>query len=110
MKRNYPIRNISQPAGQDTPMTAYDLAGPLCTNIDLLGRSAQLPRTDMGDIIAIGCAGAYGLTASPTNFISHPPPREILLAEDGARHTDITIDGTIASPIDWSTLRPPASA
>jgi len=33
----------------------------------------------VGDVIGIHCSGAYGLTASPTRFISHDAPRELLV-------------------------------
>jgi diaminopimelate decarboxylase len=38
-----------------------------------------LPELNIGDVLAIQCTGAYGLTASPTRFISHPMPPEILI-------------------------------
>jgi len=34
---------------------------------------------DEGDLIGIHCSGAYGLTVSPMHFISHPPPKEIVV-------------------------------
>jgi len=39
----------------------------------------RLPRAEPGDLIAVFCAGAYGPTASPENWESRPPPREILV-------------------------------
>jgi diaminopimelate decarboxylase len=38
----------------------------------------MLPRAEVGDLVAIFCAGAYGLTASPTAFLSQPMAREML--------------------------------
>jgi diaminopimelate decarboxylase len=38
-----------------------------------------LPRAGVGDLIVLYQAGAYGLTASPTAFLSHPAPAEVLL-------------------------------
>ena len=32
-----------------------------------------------GDLFVVFQSGAYGLTASPRGFLSHPQPREILL-------------------------------
>ena len=34
---------------------------------------------DIGDLIVLFQAGAYGLTASPTAFLGHPPPAEVLV-------------------------------
>lgn len=56
-----------------------DLTGPLCTTIDTLAQNVDLPPLERGDVLAVQSSGAYGLTASPTGFISHAPPREILV-------------------------------
>jgi acyl-CoA synthetase (AMP-forming)/AMP-acid ligase II len=32
-----------------------------------------------GDLVIVFQSGAYGLSASPIHFLSHPPPQEILL-------------------------------
>ena len=101
LKRNYPIEAVT---GDGERVGTYDLCGPLCTNIDALGKGVETWVLETGDVVAIGCAGAYGLTSSPLHFISHPPPREILLPTLGSTHTavDITIDGPAMTPPDWS--------
>ena len=38
---------------------------------------------DVGDVIGIKSSGAYGLTASPMHFISHTPPREVIVETTG---------------------------
>ena len=53
--------------------------GCLCTPLDLLGDGVELPRADIGDLVVVFQAGAYGLTASPTAFLSHPSPIEVLV-------------------------------
>jgi len=58
----------------------YLLCGPLCTTIDILASNIELPELRRGDVLAIGSSGAYGVTSSPVRFISHPEPREILVA------------------------------
>jgi diaminopimelate decarboxylase len=76
--RNYRIFKVN--ASVDTGATAtYELVGPLCTSIDTLGHGVELPTLAEGDLIGIHCSGAYGLTVSPIHFISHPPPKEILV-------------------------------
>jgi diaminopimelate decarboxylase len=47
--------------------------------VDLLTDEVLLPRADVGDVIAVFCAGAYGLTASPQEFLSMPAAREVLV-------------------------------
>ena len=39
----------------------------------------DLPRAEVGDIVAIFCAGAYGASASPSSFLGQGPAREILI-------------------------------
>lgn len=85
IRRNWRISNISRP---DAPDATYTLTGPLCTTIDVIATKITLPRLDLGDVIAIENSGAYGLTASPTRFISHPEPREVLW--DGSAFQDVT--------------------
>jgi len=85
IRRNFPMWKVS--GGDERPAEVM-LTGPLCTTIDLLAAKVVLPWLERGDVVAIGSSGAYGLTASPTAFISHPPPRE-LLVRDGVI-TDVT--------------------
>jgi diaminopimelate decarboxylase len=85
IRRNWRIANLSSPDG--TP-GRYTVVGPLCTTIDTLATKLELPALSIGDIIGVENSGAYGLTASPTRFISHPEPREALLA--GGDLTDIS--------------------
>ena len=78
LHRNYRMTKISEdgPGAQEQP---YDLFGPLCTSIDTLGRGVQFRGLDTGDVIGVHCSGAYGVTASPLNFISHDPPKELVV-------------------------------
>ena len=55
------------------------VVGCLCTPLDLLGDKVELPAADVGDLVVIFQAGAYGLTASPIAFLGHPVPREVLV-------------------------------
>lgn len=71
-----PGRMDEDPAG---PVT---LVGPLCTPLDVLGRNVALPRLEPGDLIAVLQSGAYGRSASPLAFLSHPAPEEAFV-EDG---------------------------
>jgi len=90
-KRNWRIRNLSNPNG--TPETC-DLVGPLCTSIDQVATGIVLPQVRTGDVLMIEYSGAYGLTASPTRFISHPEPKEIAILDGQIR--DVT-----ESSLNW---------
>jgi diaminopimelate decarboxylase len=55
------------------------VSGCLATPHDVFGDEVMLPRCDVGDLIAIFCAGAYGLSASPQAWESRPHAREMLV-------------------------------
>ncbi|HEX6804477.1 MAG TPA: type III PLP-dependent enzyme [Terriglobales bacterium] len=76
VRRDYPIFNLSRNSGE--PKTVV-VVGPLCTPIDTLGRKVMMPPPKTGDLIGILQSGAYGLTASPSQFLSHPTPAEVLV-------------------------------
>lgn len=107
IRRNWKIEHLTS---EQRHNEEYLLVGPLCASFDQLAAQLELPRTDVGDFLAIESSGAYGLSASPTRFISHPEPREYLLGDEGAvRPEDIsedalTIDGS------QSAAAPPNSA
>jgi len=74
---NYPIavaNRITAPAEEQVTVT-----GCLATPNDVFGDEVMLPHAEPGDLIAIFCAGAYGLSASPQGWESRPPAREIMV-------------------------------
>ena len=79
--RNYRIFRVGP--SDSRAARVYELVGPLCTSIDTLGHGVELPELAEGDLVGVHCSGAYGATASPVNFISHAPAREVV-AEGGA--------------------------
>ena len=77
IRRNYPIAlGNREDAGS---LETATVVGCLCTPLDLLGSDVLLPRAEPGDLVVMFLAGAYGLTASPTAFLSHPVPPEVLV-------------------------------
>ncbi|MFZ5609467.1 MAG: pyridoxal-dependent decarboxylase, exosortase A system-associated [Pseudomonadota bacterium] len=77
VRRNYPLAVATR---YGLPMAEeVNIVGRLCTPLDRLGDKVALPRADVGDIIAVFLAGAYGLSASPTGFLSHPAALEMLV-------------------------------
>jgi diaminopimelate decarboxylase len=77
VRRNYPVA-IGGRAG-DEACEQVSVVGCLCTPLDLLAKDVDLPLADVGDLVVVFKAGAYGLTASPTAFLSHPAPIEVLV-------------------------------
>lgn len=77
VRRNYPSA-IATRYGEE-PVEEVNIVGCLCTPLDRLADQAMMPRADVGDIVAVFCAGAYGATASPAAFLGHGPAREMLV-------------------------------
>ena len=77
LRRNYPVA-IASRFGLE-PEEEVTITGCLCTPLDLLADQVMLSRAEVGDLVAIFCAGAYGLSASPQGFLGQPPAREILV-------------------------------
>lgn len=77
IRRNYPAaiaNRMDEPAAERA-----SIVGCLCTPLDLLVDKVDLPRADVGDLVVLFQSGAYGLTASPINFLSHPIAPEVLV-------------------------------
>ena len=77
VRRNYPAA-IATKFGAE-PEEEVNIVGCLCTPLDRLADQAMMPRADVGDIVAIFCAGAYGASASPATFLGQGPAREMLV-------------------------------
>jgi diaminopimelate decarboxylase len=74
---NFPIAVASRFGAP--PEEQVTVTGCLCTPFDMLGDQVALPRAEEGDLIAVFCAGAYGLSASPQAWESRPLAREMLV-------------------------------
>ena len=77
IRRNYPIA-VAGAFGAEAEETV-SVVGCLCTPLDRLGDQVALPRAEVGDLIAIFLAGAYGASASPATFLGQGPAREMLV-------------------------------
>jgi diaminopimelate decarboxylase len=77
LRRNYPVAIASRFGAE--PEEDVTVTGCLCTPLDLLADQVNLPRAGVGDLVAIFCAGAYGLSASPQSFLGQPQARENLV-------------------------------
>jgi diaminopimelate decarboxylase len=89
IKRNFPVALVNKmdAAAEET----VDVVGPLCTPLDTVARSVALPHAEIGDLFGIFQSGAYARSASPLNFLSHPPPAEVWI--DGERSVRIRASG-----------------
>lgn len=79
IRRNYPL--VVGDRLDDGSLSGAEksaVVGCLCTPMDLLGDDVVIS-AEIGDLVVLFQAGAYGLTASPTAFLGHPAPAEILV-------------------------------
>lgn len=56
-----------------------NIVGPLCTPLDIVADKLATPGMEIGDLVVVLQSGAYGYSASPHLFLSHPAPIEILV-------------------------------
>lgn len=77
IRKNYPVMVGNKVGYAETELVS--IVGPLCTPLDLLADQMELPKAEIGDLIVVFQSGAYGLTASPMSFLSHPVPCEVLV-------------------------------
>jgi diaminopimelate decarboxylase len=77
IRKNYPItigNKVENPARE-----VASIVGPLCTPLDLLADKMDLPVAEAGDLVVVYQSGAYGASASPQGFLSHPNCKEVLV-------------------------------
>jgi diaminopimelate decarboxylase len=77
IRKNYPVLVGNRVTGKERERVS--VVGPLCTPLDLLADDMEMARADVGDLIAVLQSGAYGSTASPAAFLSHPHAAEVLV-------------------------------
>ena len=77
VRRNYPSAIATRYDAQATE--EVNIVGCLCTPLDRLADAAAMPHADVGDLVAVFCAGAYGASASPSAFLGHGPAAEMLV-------------------------------
>ena len=77
IRKNYPVEIGTR--GMDAPREVASVVGPLCTPLDLLADRMQLAEAGLGDLVVVFQSGAYGITASPMRFLSHPAALEVLV-------------------------------
>ena len=77
IRKNFPVLIGNKVRGEQREIVS--VVGPLCTPLDLLADRMEMAKADIGDLVVVLQSGAYGFTASPLGFLSHPPPKEVLV-------------------------------
>jgi diaminopimelate decarboxylase len=77
IRKNYPVAIGNRM--DEVEKEIASVVGPLCTPLDLLADRMSLARAEPGDLVVIFQSGAYGASASPRGFLSHPDVVEVLI-------------------------------
>jgi diaminopimelate decarboxylase len=77
IRKNFPVAIATRMRSREREVAS--VVGPLCTPLDLLADRMELAPASVGDLVVVYQSGAYGLTASPLAFLSHPEPAEMLV-------------------------------
>jgi diaminopimelate decarboxylase len=100
IRRKFPICPAGRMNEADTEQ--FDIVGPLCTPMDAYGSDYQGPCLEKGDILCVPLSGAYGRTASPAGFLSHPDCMEV--AASGGELQCVRRRGTIEDILATQSL------
>ena len=65
-------------ADADAPLISYNIVGPVCESGDILAQSEKLPLLHRGDLLAIHCVGAYGMSMA-SNYNTRPRGAEVMI-------------------------------
>ena len=71
------IEPIPRRAGRSV---TCDVVGPICETSDVIGMARELPLPEVGDLVAVLDAGAYG-SAMASNYNRHPLPAEVMVTD-----------------------------
>jgi len=79
IRKNYPVAIGNRMSASGDALETASVVGPLCTPLDLLAERMELPQAQVGDLVVVFQSGAYGRSASPQGFLSHPEVPEVLV-------------------------------
>jgi len=77
VRRNYPVAIATR--FDVEAEEEVNIVGCLCTPLDRLADDVLMPRAEVGDLVAVFLAGAYGLSASPQAFLAQQQAREMIV-------------------------------
>jgi len=78
-KKSHQQESHEEESNTESETEIVSVVGPLCTPLDLLAKDVELPCAKIGDYFVVKQSGAYGKSASPEQFLSHPQVNELLL-------------------------------
>ncbi len=78
------FHRIEPVAPRNGQAVRYDVVGPVCESSDMFGEARLLPPLEVGDLLAVLDAGAYG-SAMASTYNRRPLPAEVLVGDGGWR-------------------------
>lgn len=69
-------------AGAKRKWSKWTVVGQLCTPKDVLSRDVELADPEVGDLLVLPLAGAYGYNISHADFLCHPRPLQVFIDAD----------------------------
>jgi diaminopimelate decarboxylase len=78
---NHPLWPVRQRFNTDAPIVPLNVVGPICETGDFLARERLLPQPQVGDLLALMQAGAYGFAMS-SNYNGRLRLPEVLVDGD----------------------------
>jgi diaminopimelate decarboxylase len=78
----HPITPVTRERGSRNALRRVDIVGPVCETSDCFLRDWPMPEVRTGDLLAIWCAGAYGMSLA-SNYNARPRAAEVLV--EGSR-------------------------
>lgn len=79
-----PLHRVTSTA----PHQDWTVVGQLCTPKDVLSRDCPLTEVEIGDMLVLPLAGAYGYNISHVDFLCHPRPPQVFVQEAGVAPWD----------------------
>lgn len=99
----HPITPVTRQSGKRAPRPErVDIVGPVCETGDCFLRGWPMPEVKAGDVLAIWCAGAYGM-ALASNYNARPRAAEVLA--EGSRFRLIRRRETLRDMLRAEVLR-----
>ncbi|QEM82726.1 type III PLP-dependent enzyme [Halomonas binhaiensis] len=75
----------------------WTVVGQLCTPKDVLSRGQRMRGVEVGDLLVLPLAGAYGYNISHADFLCHPRPAQIFVQEPETDNAPAEAKSSLAS-------------
>ncbi len=77
------ISTLNQCENEQSPTIMANICGNICESGDILGKNRKIILPDVGDVIIVNNAGAYGYSMA-SNYTGRPRPAEVMIKDDSS--------------------------